>query len=225
MKKVLLVLVLFLFLIPITDVSSTTEPQQIPVVETIDLFIDGSTPVRINLTKDFDYVMRLIFELEYDDPSFIGTEFAENGPLVNGICICVYNSPLLDFNITINDHFARVAYDTTVFHDDKDPKNTHIFSRFSFFKFSPPFGLSYTNNDSLFFIVQDDMTNATYDITHFEIQVEGFRLEEILLAESFDDGLYYIDFLNNLALFLAQNWVVVLGVSAIIIILIKILFF
>ncbi len=117
----------------VTIVDAETLPKQIPVIESLDLLVDGSvSPVTITLTQDFDVIMRFIFELEYDDPSFIGEEFAEAGPLTNGTCICVNGDSLFDFNITQNDDFMRMSYDTTVFHDDKEPKVTHVFTRLSF---------------------------------------------------------------------------------------------
>ena len=225
MKKLLLVLILFLFIIPITSGSSTTEPQQVPVIETIDLFVDGSTPIRFNLSKDFDFVVTIVFHLDYDDPNFIPSEFAEGPALTNGVFFGIENGPLVDFNITTNEGLTNIGVDTTIFQDDKVPKATHIFTRFNFQRILPPFGLAYTSNDSFYIIIQDNLTAAALDIERFVVHVAGFRFDEIILAESFTDEFFYIDFLNNLALYLAQYWIVILGVSAIIIILIKILFF
>lgn len=40
------------------DVATT-----IPIIESVDLNIDGDPAVTVSLTKDFDYILRLIFEL------------------------------------------------------------------------------------------------------------------------------------------------------------------
>lgn len=225
MKKILLALIFFSFLIPVIDVSGDTELKQIPVVETLDLLVNGSTPIRFNLSKDFDFVVVVIFHLDYDDPNYIPSEFAEAGPLPNGIFICVENTALLDFNITDNEGLTNLGFETTIFQDDKVPKATHVFTRFSFQRILPPFGLSYTSNDSFFITIQDDLTVAALDILEFEVHIAGFRFETIVLAESFTDDFFLINFLNNLALLLTQYWIVVLAVSGTIIVLIKIFFF
>lgn len=225
MKKILLVMLLVFFIIPVTYGSATTELKQIPVVETLDLKVDGTTPVRFNLSKDFDFVVVIVIHLDYDDPNYVPSEFAEGPALTNGIFICVENTALLDFNITDNEGMTNLGYETTIFQDDKVPKATHVFTRFTFQRILPPFGLAYTSNDSFFITIQDDMTAANLDIDEFEVHVAGFRYETVVLAESSTSDFFLIDFLNNLALYLVQYWFVIVAVSAVIIVVIKILFF
>ena len=211
--------------IPLMSISADNSISKLPLNETVDLLINGSIPVRVNLTKDFDFVTRLIIELDYDDPNYLGINFAAAGPLTNGVCFCVEGESLFDFNITVNDDFTHMSYDTTVFKDDKNPKVTHVYSRFSFWKIAPPYGLAITSNDSLFFIVQDDMTAGGLAILDFEINVQGFKFVTDIPAESFTDDLFLVEFLNNLALYLVQYWYIVVAVSAIGIVVIKVLFF
>ena len=225
MKKILLVLILFSIITPITYVSGETELKQIPVIETLDLLVNGTTPVRFNLSKDFDFVVVVIFHLDYDDPNYIPSEFAEGPALANGIFICVENIGLLDFNITDNEGLTNLGFETTIFQDDKVPKATHVFTRFTFQRVLPPFGLSYTSNDSFFITIQDDLTAANLDIDELEVHVAGFRFEEVILAESFTDDMFLIQFLNNLALYLVQYWYVIVAVSAVGIVIIKVLWF
>ncbi len=225
MKKVLLVLIFFSFLIPIIGVSGETELKQFPVIETIDLLVNGTIPIRFNLSKDFDFVVVVIFHLDYDDPNYIPSEFAEGPALTNGIFICVENTGLLDFNITDNEGLTNLGFETTIFQDDKVPKATHVFTRFTFQRILPPFGLSYTSNDSFFITIQDDLTAAALDIDGIEVHIAGFKFETIILAESFNADFFLIDFLNNMALAFTQYWFVILAVCGVIIAVIKIFFF
>ena len=184
-KIIFFLIILFLPVVSIAAIAdiNDTDRKQFPLSETIDLLLDGSTPIRINLTKDFDFISRILFELGYDDPTFIGSEFAKGSALSNGICICVNNEPFFDFNITKNDHFPRIAYDTTIFQDDKQPAETHIYSRFSFSKFSSPYGLAYTSNSSFFVIIQDDMTAVSLAIVEFNLEIQGFRWDETKIEQ------------------------------------------
>ena len=225
MKKILLVLIVFVIFAPLTYVSGETELKQIPVVETLDLLVNGTTPVRFNLSKDFDFVVVIIFHLDYDDPNYIPSKFANGPVLANGIFICVENVGLLDFNITDNEGMTNLGYETTIFQDDKVPKATHVFTRFTFQRILPPFGLVYSSNDSFFITIQDDLTAANLDIDEFEAHIAGFRYETVVLAEGLTDDLFLISFLNNLALYLVQYWYVVVAVSAVGIVFIKVLFF
>lgn len=232
MKKMFKLLIFYLAIIfltigtiPLISISADNSIPKLPLDDTVDLLINGSIPIRINLTKDFDFVTRIIIELDYDDPNYLGSNFAAAGPLTNGFCFCLEGESYFDFNITANDDFTHMSYDTTVFKDDKNPKVTHVYSRLSFWKIAPPYGLAITSNDSLFFIVQDDMTAAALAIIDFEINVQGFKFVTDIPAESFTDDLFIIEFLNNLALYLVQYWFIIVAVSAIVIVVIKVLFF
>ena len=226
MKKLLLVLLLSFFIIPVTNVSSVTELRQIPVVEEIDLLVDGSiTPITKGLSKTYSYISRIIIELDYDNDKFVGSEFAAGSALTNGTSILINGDPVFPNNITKNDQFFTLAFDVVQFTDEATPKETHIYTRLALSNVLPPFGLFYTNSSSLSFIVQDDLTAIGLAISEFEVTVAGFLYETVVLAESFTDDFFLIAFLNNLALYLAQYWIVILGTSAVIIILIKILFF
>lgn len=180
-NKLIIIFFLIIFFLLVVSAAADineTDRKQLPLTESIDLLINGSTPIILNITKDFDFIGRIIFELDYDDPNYIGSEFAKDSALVNGISICVNNKSFFDFNITKNDHFPRIAYDTVIFQDDKQPAETHIYSRFSFHKFSPPYGLSYTSNSSFFIIIQDDMTDVSLAIVDFILEIQGFQWDE-----------------------------------------------
>lgn len=162
--------------LPVTAENDTLITK-IPLVETLNLRVDGSiTPVSVLLTLDYDYVGSLVFGLDYDDPDYVAVNFAANGSLANGTCMIVNNAPFWDFNITQNNDFNKIAYDIDIIHDDADPKETHIHARFNFDLFCPG-GLPISSSTSLYFIVQDNITAAASGITTFVVVVEGYQID------------------------------------------------
>lgn len=181
MRQIFLVVGLLatgLFLPLFAVVGDDTEIAKIPLVETLDLRVDGSiTPVTVALTKDYDYVGSLVFGLGYTDPAYVASEFAKGPALTNGTCMMVNNALFLDFNFTQNNDFGKIAYDMTVLHDDEDPEDTHIHARFNFDLFCPG-GLAISSDTSLFFLVQDDLTAAALAIVTFVVIVEGYQIDQ-----------------------------------------------
>jgi hypothetical protein len=78
-----------LVLIVITISSTTSISQQIikePVIEVLDLNVDGTSGVFVNISKNFDYIQRIIFHLDFVDNTFDWNVFAgESSALTNGI--------------------------------------------------------------------------------------------------------------------------------------------
>lgn len=226
MKKILLVVILLFFIIPVTYGSADTELKQVPVVEEIDLLVDGSiTPITKSLTKTYNFISRVIIELDYDNANFVGSEFGAGAALTNGTSILINGDLVFPNNITTNDQFFTLAFDVVQFTDEATPKETHIYTRLALSTLLPPFGLVYAGASSLSFIVQDDLTDAGLAISKFQVVIAGSKFETVVLAESFTDDLFIIEFLNNLALYLVQYWFVIVAVSAIGIVVIKVLFF
>lgn len=147
---------------------------QEPVVEVLDLDIDGSPAVFVNATKDFDYIMRVIFLLEFTDNQYNVDNFAgESSPLTNGINILFNEKSLLDNNnLTSLGSFMLPAYDVTILSDETG--STHILSsRLTFAKYAPS-GLRMSALRPLAFHVQDDMTVLS-SIVQFTVTLEGYK--------------------------------------------------
>lgn len=185
----------------------------VPIVEEVDLKLDGSiTQQVVNFSADFDYIMRLIFHLDFQDAAFLMSEFGKGTALTNGTQIFSEGSDLLGFNITKNEDFFRFAYDTQVIEDDAAPKAVHIYSRFSFFKFSPN-GLRYSSVLSLQLKINDDLTAAGLGLADFAVVAEGFSFETEQGAIT-PKVLSPFDYLNSWAIFLISEpflWFVLLA--------------
>lgn len=150
-----------------------------PVVEKIDLLVDGSiTPITKNLTTTFDYITHITIELDYDDPVWIGTEFGESTALVNGTQILYKGTSLLGENIKKNDHFIGYFEDTDIFQDDKSPAWTHTYAKINCKSF---FGqnLQISALTDLQFIVNDNITAVAIDIQEFEVYISGYTMSEV----------------------------------------------
>lgn len=216
--KVLCVVVLLL--VPLANAKAFDELSgavTIPLVETLDLQLDGSvTPILVPVTREFDYVLRIIFHLEYDDPLYIGTLWGEGAALANGTAIIIENVLLIDFNITQNRHLSHLAFDSNVIHDEGTPKFTRIYTKISFGEFCPN-GIRIATNESLYFIVQDDMTAAANDVTDFTVIVEGFQIEREAVAQVPVENPFKM--FDKIALQIITNWpliaVIFLGVMLI----------
>lgn len=176
--RFLTIFLIILIVCPSVIIASAETPRkQIPTAEIIDLILDGSiTPVRKNLTKNYDFVTKIHLELDYEQTNWIPSDFAASDPLVNGTATISGDSPLFDSgNFTQNDKIYLVSDYTEFIQDDKTPKVTHIYGTINLFEMIPFYGISITSNDSLYFIVQDNLTAAAYAIVEFQVLIEGFR--------------------------------------------------
>lgn len=148
-------------------------PIRFMVLEKVDLFVDGSiTPVLINLTEPFDHVMRFVWNLIWSDNEVDFDIFGTLAvPLTNGTEVLYNNTAQLDSIKAIKD-FGSVSYDVRIDRDDKNPKDNHLYSRLSFWKFvDQADGLNIHEFD-LQFRVNDDITAAC---DNFFVLVEGYR--------------------------------------------------
>lgn len=153
--------------------------KQAPQAEIIDLILDGSiNPVRKNLTKDYDFITKLHFELDYEQTDWIPSDFAASDALENGTATISENGALFDGNFTQNDKVYLASDIAIVVQDDKTPKVTHIYGLINLFEIMPIYGLAYTTIDSLYFLVQDNLTAPAYAIVEFQVLVIGFKWDE-----------------------------------------------
>lgn len=179
--------------------------KQAPQAEIIDLILDGSiNPVRKNLTKDYDFITKLHFELDYEQTDWIPSDFAASDALENGTATISENGALFDGNFTQNDKVYFAADIAIVVQDDKTPKVTHIYGLINLFEIMPIYGLAYTTIDSLYFIVQDNLTAPAYAIVEFQVLVIGFKWDDTKEASSSPPNPF--ETLNTWALWFMANW-------------------
>ena len=179
-KYIPLLILLFVFSIIILPVQSAENPDsdsnaiRFMVIESVDLFVDGSVnPVLINLTEDFDHIMRLVWNLVWTDNvidyDVFGTLIA---PLVNGTEVLYNGTEQLEPIVAIKD-FGSASYDVRIDSDDKNPKTNHLYSRLSFWKFVDQEDGIAQHIHPIQFRVNDDITGACDD---FFVLIEGYKL-------------------------------------------------
>lgn len=189
-----------------------------PVVETVDLLVDGSqTAQTINLTEDFDYVNRICFVLIWGENSSDYNQFGNHtDELENGTLIYYDNSQFFDA-ITCITSFTSFSYNLQILTDDKNPIENHLIAQISFDKFIDG-GLDVRVYD-LQFIVQDN--NTAYAST-FIAQIQGEEIIEV--PEEKSPSPNFFDNINNFAVEFMKEplwWVWLLIPIAAVILLLK----
>lgn len=174
MKKLPLIILIFL-IIPITIVHAS-DKQQIPVVEELDLLVDGTTPQNVSVSEDFSYISRIIWDLHWSGNELDFDNFGDDVALTVGIAK-YYDGVSLFSNITDIHGFSHSGFELRIDRDDKNPKNNHLVATNSFAKYIYPYGLPMRNHE-LDFIISDNITLATRNIDHFQVIVEGFIFDD-----------------------------------------------
>ncbi|HDZ16661.1 hypothetical protein LCGC14_1068320 [marine sediment metagenome] len=196
MKKLIIIGSLLLIVFPIVGANGQNQiPDgtvfRDPVIEIIDLNIDGTGGVFVNVSQDFDYIMRLVYNLDFIDNSLDFDVFAgEAAPLTNGLLMFYNDIPFLNGSgLKSNDDFGNIGYDLSVLSDEKNPKGRTILGRLSFFKFIVG-GLLINDQRTLAFKVQDNMSALT-SIDEFSVAVEGYKMSQGSFSFEGQDSINY----------------------------------
>lgn len=170
-KRLLLLIIITGAFLPLIQVRAGF----LPVAEELDLTVDGSiNPVFLNQTAGkFSFIMRIIFILHWENNAIDLDDFAniDNG-LANGTLI-LYENEQFDKALLNHHDFAHISYDMEIQSDDKNPKDNHLASRLSFWKFVPG-GLDVQNGQVLTFAVRDDLTA----VDAFAVFIEGYFIPD-----------------------------------------------
>lgn len=223
-KSVLLFAILFLtfFALPVQAQDSLEELKH-PVAEVVDIFVNGTVPVLINLTSDFEWISRVVWNLDFVSNQIIFTNFAAGSPLTNGIQVLHDGESILgNGEITKNHEFGHASFDVKVLSDEAGTKNRILLARWNIDAIAPPFGIRYISNESFQILISDDLTAPGLGITEFTLSVGGFSVEIVREGSSIQTDFFLIDVINWWGLFLYQNIFVLLAATASLIVLIKI---
>jgi len=195
-------IIIFSFLIP--QQINALEGSSVPIVEVLDLKIDGSASggVFVNTTKEFLVISRVIWNLEFKDQSVDFTGFGSGNALTNGINVYYNDVSLLDnANISKNDDFGHGSYDISIHSDDQGAnKDNILLSRWSFSKFvesSTIAGLIRTSEKRLAFHIQDDLLSSSAFI-ELTVTIEGYKRIDDNVIQSFDT--YYPGVINPITI-------------------------
>lgn len=211
-----LVLLVVASSLPVT----ATEPYYLPVIEVLDLRIDGTTPTRVNSSYTFAHIKRMIFGLKWEDNEIDFASFGTDADgLDNGIAVQYYfgndlinltnNNPIKNFN-----GFFFFAYDTVITSDDKNPVNNQLICEFSFIEFMiERKGLVMYNDEVLSFLISDNITDTCDD---FIVTLEGYsggvEVTNVVpadinpLFQAMDNILSYLPVLTIGAIALVATW-------------------
>lgn len=168
-----------------------TKADNIPLPKTLhlskaDLLVDGSiTPQTINVTgfPVGSWITLLVLNIHFEDNALDFDQWGSGAALTNGTAFLIDSRSMLGENLTTNHGFGHVSGDLTIFTDEKNPKDRHFVSKFALAEVVPPWGILWTTNESMQFLVQDNQTAAANGIDAFEITVEGFSIPDEVPAE------------------------------------------
>ena len=142
-----------------------------PVIEEIDLM---TTAKAIFLKKDFRFITRVIFNIEWTEVNYNWLKFGIDAALTNGIQLMYHGNFILPHGLVKNSDFGAIAYDTSLTIDNAAAKNALLQSRLSFFKFTHKGeGLRITNAKRFAIVVQDDLSGSLNNV--IECYVQGWR--------------------------------------------------
>lgn len=161
---------------PITITAEGTSIIHYPVIETVDLLVDGSiTPQIINYTSNFDTINRICFVLIWEENSIDYDQFGTHTSHLENGTLITYKSLQLFNPIDCIRCFTTFTYDVQILKDDKNPIENHLTARISFNNFVEG-GLDVRAYD-LQFVVQDN--NTLYANT-FIAQIQGEEMIEVV---------------------------------------------
>ena len=144
---------------------------QFPVMEELNLMV---TPKNVPLTKDFLYVKRIIFNIEWPSATVLFSTFGVDAALTNGLQVKYANHLILPHGITKNSEFSEFSYDVRIDTDATAPKINTLTARLSLWKFTKNGeGLRIDPDRELFVVVQDDLSGSSN--THIAANVQGWR--------------------------------------------------
>ena len=145
-----------------------------PIVETLDLKVDGSSTVFVNISYAFSYVARIIWQFEFFDLLINWEGFDSGSALSNGINVFYNDISVIGQVIKTNAGFSRSSYDVSLQRDDRNPNANILSSRYSFDKFIPG-GLQITDTKTLSFQIMDDLLTRSA-IIQFQVTAEGYQV-------------------------------------------------
>jgi len=170
-KFLLVSVVLLGSILLLSPVSASNEIIYFPIVEPLDLYVDGSvSPQTLTASSEFDYITGLLFVLIWEENSVDYDHFGNyTSSLANGTLIKYNGSQIFESIVSIGS-FTTLSYDMQILEDDKDPIENYLFAPMAFTDFMED-GLD-VRSHTLQFIVQDN--NPAY-CNSFIVQVHGVR--------------------------------------------------
>lgn len=144
----------------------------IPMCETFDLLVDGSsTPVIITNQEEYTYVMRIIFVLYFTPPDMDWDLFGGDTALANGLELYYNEHNLFASPLKKNSDFHRYGFNVEYQVDEKNPHNIVLSVRCLFTEVLP---LGLRMFDGILSIkVSDDLTALT-TVTAFDLIIQGW---------------------------------------------------
>lgn len=140
------------------------------ITEELDLTVDGSSsPVYVNVTKEFTYIRELLWHLDWVNNSVRYEEFADTGALVNGTNIHLNGVQLYDTNITDNDGFSHKCFNVRIDSDDAQPNKGQALTACYDFTSYLSEGL-YMFNNTFGVVIFDDLTA----LDEFTVTIQGY---------------------------------------------------
>jgi hypothetical protein len=149
----------------------------IPKFETLDLLVNGSTPVLVKVLEDFTYISRVILTMRFPTSTLSYSEFGEDTALTNGFYMQysgATHTTLMGDDAPLKDNggFFRFGYDVVIQSDAVATPNKILSARWSFDKWNPH-GLGMWDGEEFGFVIRDNMTALT-SVSELLATVQGW---------------------------------------------------
>ena len=148
-----------------------------PVMDELDLAVDGSTPVEVALNKHFTYISRVRFVLGFTDAACEYTEFLAGGALANGFVV-KFDGEAFSPTITTKAEMAKLGKFYVSPKDEDAATESYVFEAILDFTAYMPMGVymyDSTNSYRAFTVrIQDDLSSGT---DFFVAIVEGWTIK------------------------------------------------
>jgi hypothetical protein len=176
MKKLLILVCICVLQIVATPVMADDIFEETfyrkPIFEQLDLQQDGSiTPYLVNITKPFDYICRITWDLHFTVASLDYDNFGSNGALTNGTTATYDNIIIVNPIKSIHD-FAHSTYNILIQVDEKNPHDVHIAAMTCYSEIIPPYGLKITEGHTFQVQINDNITATG---VYFVLLIEGHQ--------------------------------------------------
>jgi len=191
------------------DKEYTLLTNYLPVTQKLNLLINGTGGVWVNVTKHYDYILAMTLHLEFTSTTLNFDEFGGDVALTNGFAYYYNNINMLDSDfIQTNHEFGDEDGSLTIFVDATAPKHYSFYVNVIFADQWVPNGLYMTNTSTFGFLIQDDMPTET----SVEILNASIRGYEIIQTQVYNPGNQF-DPLDWLTSFLRDNYTSIIGIG------------
>lgn len=148
----------------------TGKPSTTPVWDDLDLLV--ASGVLVASVKSFEFISRMIWNLDFKANTLNITKFGDDDALPYGLTLEYDGVALNDDPIKTNADFYQYGYDVAIANDEVGQKNRVLSARWTFEKYAPN-GLAMWGEQTFGIRANGDMTGLT-SVSGFTATLQGY---------------------------------------------------